>query len=86
MERFRDFLRRMIFGRRGCDPRRVALYRWVAVFDFTVGLAIPVLLLGPNTGIDALPLAVYSVAIGVPSGVAVGRWLVPVGGLQPDRH
>ena len=86
MEQLRDFLRRMIFGRRGCDPRRVGLYRLVAVFDFTVGLAVPVLLLGPKTGIDALPLAVYSLAIGVPSGVAVGRWLVPAGGLLPDRN
>ena len=83
MERARGYLRRLIFGRRGCDPRRVALYRAVAVFDFTIGLLIAVLLVGPKTGIDALPLAVYSLMIGVPGGLAVGRWLVPSEGICP---
>jgi hypothetical protein len=81
MERFRDVLRQMIFGRRGCRPDRVALYRAVAVFDFTIGLAIPTLLVGRETDVGALPLAVFSLMLGVPGGRAIGRWLVPPEGI-----
>jgi hypothetical protein len=72
----------MIFGRRGCDPRLVARYRRIATIDFVVGLGIPVFLAGLKTGVGVLPLAVFSLMIGVPGGAAVGKWLVPTEGLR----
>jgi hypothetical protein len=81
--RLREFLRLVIFGRRGCDPRLVPRYRRIAAFDFVVGIGIPVLLAGHRTGVGLVPLVVFSLLLGVPIGSAIGRWLVPAEGLQP---
>jgi hypothetical protein len=83
-DRLRDGLRWVIFGRRGCDPRLVARYRWVAASAFAFGLDIALLYFGLAAGADPKPiagvLAVFSL-IGVPTGLVVGKWLVPAGGL-----
>ena len=81
-ERLRDGLRRVIFGRRGFDPRLAARYRWAGAFSFAVGFGIPVLFGGLKAGVGVLPLTVFSLMIGMPGGIAVGRWVVPEGGLR----
>jgi hypothetical protein len=83
-ERVRNGLRRAIFGRRGCDPRLVARYRWIGAAAFAVGLELPMLVGGLAADADRVRLlGVLSVLAlaGVPGGVAVGRWIVPTGGL-----
>ena len=83
MDVLRNGLRRAIFGRRGCDPVVVRRYRRIAIFDFVIGLAIPVLLAGRRTGVGWLPLVAFTLLLGVPGGIAAGRWIIPAEGLPP---
>jgi hypothetical protein len=79
VERLRDYLRLVIFGRGGAEPRLAGRYRWIAAFGFAVGFEVPVLLVVLEAGADAAILAGFAL-VAVPGGVAVGRWLVPAGG------
>jgi hypothetical protein len=54
--------------------------------DFALGIAIPTLLAGQRSGVGWVPLVAFSVLLGVPGGIAVGRWIVPVEGLPPGER